>query len=646
MENLDIQYLKKYSLEDKSLRDYQQENKQKIYDAWGSTSSVMLQMPTGTGKTRLFVSIIKDLFNYSRQLKSAINVLILVHRTELIEQISDELGIEYNLAHGIIQSGNRERKKYPIQVASVPTLSRRLDTWTDKEFDFIIVDEAHHVTAESYQKIIRAFPHAKLLGVTATPVRLSGEGFSETFETLIVSPSVKEFINMGYLSPYDYYSVARSSGIQKDIDEIKKFSQGDYAESEMIRVCDNDHIRAQVVKAYLDYANGKKGIVYTINKQHNKNLCEEFCGNGVEAVAIDSDTKSELREQYIEDFRRGKYKIICNVNLFTEGFDCPDIEFIQLARPTKSLALYLQQVGRGLRISEGKRKALFLDNVGLYNRFGFPSSRRMWKKHFEGKTEKSDEERNVEDTNVDNKSDVAHTVRVQNLKEGKEKIHLIQTSDSRELYESRKSQFMKIIENYQLFYVRSCDYCFAMMNMYEQFNDLGLTSDLKKKVQKDSVYRYVCYTLYVKKKSPDIISYLKNRKFLFYDDFVNGKFINEEYRPCVDLDELITKLDEDFDRSVRKDINSQLRDLIQNFNKAKFMENEFLDIIQDLVTSNWSPEFKAKMIKDSSQPLFFILLRLYWHILYSNIRGTKGILHFCQLAIDECKRILLNKDDE
>ena len=138
MENLDIQYLKKYSLEDKSLRDYQQENKQKIYDAWGSTSSVMLQMPTGTGKTRLFVSIIKDLFNYSRQLKSAIKVLILVHRTELIEQISDELGIEYNLAHGIIQSGNRERKKYPIQVASVPTLSRRLDTWTDKEFDFII----------------------------------------------------------------------------------------------------------------------------------------------------------------------------------------------------------------------------------------------------------------------------------------------------------------------------------------------------------------------------------------------------------------------------------------------------------------------------------------------------------------------------
>ena len=133
----------------------------------------------------------------------------------------------------------------------------------------------------------------------------------------------------------------------------------------MERVCDNDRVRAQVVKAYLDYAKGKRGIVYTINKLHNKNLCRQFNEKGIKAVAIDSDTPKVLREKYIEQFRRGEFLIICNVNLFTEGFDCPDIEFVQLARPTKSLALYLQQVGRGLRISDNKEKTLFLDNVGL-----------------------------------------------------------------------------------------------------------------------------------------------------------------------------------------------------------------------------------------------------------------------------------------
>ena len=333
---MDILQLKSYSLKDDTLRGYQQDNKQKIYDALERVNSVMLQMPTGTGKTRLFVSIIKDIFQYSRDNKQVLKVLVLVHRTELIDQIDEELGFRYNLAHGIIQAGEKERKIYPIQLASVQTLGRRLDKWTDKEFDFIIVDEAHHVKADSYQKIIKTFPRAKLLGVTATPVRLNGHGFTDIFDELIVSPSVKQFINDGYLSQYEYYSVARSSFIQQEIDGIKKFSQGDFAESELERVCDNDRIRAQVVKTYLDFANNKKGIVYTVNKEHNKNLCKEFNEKGVHAVAIDSDTPKELREKYIQQFRRGDFQIICNVNLFTEGFDCPDIEFVQLARPTKS----------------------------------------------------------------------------------------------------------------------------------------------------------------------------------------------------------------------------------------------------------------------------------------------------------------------
>ena len=368
----------------------------------------------------------------------------MVHRTELIDQIDEVLGYQYGLAHGIIQSGEKERKIYPIQLASVQTLSRRLQHWTEKKFDFIIVDEAHHVTAASYRKIIETFPDAHLLGLTATPVRLNGEGFTDIFEELIVSPSVKEFIEKGFLSNYEYYSVARSSFIQTEIDSIRKFSQGDYAESELERICDNDRIRAQVVQTYLDFANGKKGIVYTINKLHNNNLCSRFNQCGVNAVAIDSDTPSFLREQYISKFRRGEILIICNVNLFTEGFDCPDT--------TKSLALYLQQVGRGLRMSDDKTTTIFLDNVGLYNRFGFPSSKRMWRHHFEGKYLGNKSEEDVEGKKDYSTEDIIKRERHQNLEEGKEEVHLIQTTDEKKHFEHRKALFKAWMNQYLVNY--------------------------------------------------------------------------------------------------------------------------------------------------------------------------------------------------
>ena len=488
---IDFEMLKVYSKTDESLRNYQQENKQKVYDAWSAGRSVMLQMPTGTGKTRLFVSIIKDIFHFSRDTKRAIKVLVLVHRTELIDQIDEELSYRYELAHGIIQSGDKERKHYPIQLASVQTLNKRLDNWKEKAFDFIIVDEAHHVEAKSYQKIISAFPDALLLGVTATPVRLSGEGFTGTFDELIVSPSVRDFINEGYLSRYDYYSVARSSFIQKEIDGIKKFSNGDYAESEMERICDNDRIRAQVVNTYLDFANGKKGIVYTINKLHNKKLCEEFIQHGTKAVALDSDTPDNVREESIRKFCKGEYQVICNVNLFTEGFDCPDIEFIQLARPTKSLALYLQQVGRGLRISESKERTIFLDNVGLYNRFGFPSSRRMWKHHFEGKYLGNKTEEEVEGKKKTDADSLPKREYHQNLEEGIEEVHLIQSTEDREYLEERKKQLLTWCEKFSEAYIICANK--ANENIKSKTNpNIKLTIDFSHKCH---AYKYVLVDL-------------------------------------------------------------------------------------------------------------------------------------------------------
>lgn len=371
---------------DTTLRDYQTDAKEKIYKMWIQKRSVMFQMPTGTGKTRLFASIARDLFDWGVEHKKPVKILILAHRRELIRQIDEHIGLYYNLAHALIISKSIEQKNYTVQIGSVPTLTRRLSKWEDKDFDIIIIDEAHHVKADSYRKILKAFPRAKVLGVTATPYRMNGASFHPEFDDLIISQPVINFIKKKWLSEYQYYSIRPSSKVQRDIDSINRFAlDGDYLDAAMIDVMDRDEIRAGIVECYEKYARGKKGIVYTINREHNEHVCSRYIERGYNAVAIDSETPEEERDQMVKDFKAGKIDIICNVNIFSEGFDCPDVDFIQLARPTKSLSMYLQQVGRGLRPAKGKDHLIILDNVGLYNRFGFPSARRHWRYHFEGR---------------------------------------------------------------------------------------------------------------------------------------------------------------------------------------------------------------------------------------------------------------------
>ena len=342
-------------------------------------------MPTGTGKTRLFSSIIKDTQMLAQADRARQGVLVLAHRTELIEQIDETLSHKYGIAHGIIKSGYEEKMHYPVQVASVQTIVRRLPRWAERGFSYIIIDEAHHAVSPTYLKICKMFPEAKILGVTATPCRLAGDALRKLFKELVLSQPVSKFIEQGYLSPYNYYSIKPESQIQQQLDNIRNFNiEGDYADADMMRICDTNKVRANIIKSYQKYAKGKKGIIYTINQEHNKHICEEFSKIGVKIKAIDSKTPSEERKKTVSDFKHGKIDIICNVNIFSEGFDCPDCEFILLARPTCSLAMYLQQVGRGLRPHERKAHAVILDNVGSYNKFGLPSANRKWKMHFEG----------------------------------------------------------------------------------------------------------------------------------------------------------------------------------------------------------------------------------------------------------------------
>ena len=370
--------------EEVALRPYQSKIKHDIYDKWDKVDNVMLQMPTGTGKTIVFTSIVRDIRRWCETNSPKSQILILAHRKELIDQASEKL---LGLSHGIIQSGHTMNLDLPIQVASIQTfMSRRnYEQMRRKRFDFIIIDEAHHSMAPGYQKLWTMYPKSKKLGVTATPWRMSHSGFTTLFDDIVLSHSVEWFVNNGYLSNYDYISIPNKSNIQHEINNISRFGvDGDYLASELSSVCDKDKIRAQLYKSYRQFAEGKKGIIYAIDRKHASNIAELYATKGVPVAMIDGTTSVEERASIIDDFRNGTIQVIVNVNIFSEGFDCPNIEFVQLARPTKSLSLYLQQVGRALRISPDKKSSVILDNVGLYNRFGTPMANRHWRSHFIG----------------------------------------------------------------------------------------------------------------------------------------------------------------------------------------------------------------------------------------------------------------------
>lgn len=377
---------KEYCKIDHSLRLYQQRAKEQIFSAWDECDNVMFQMPTGTGKTRLFSSIIRDIKNWGVLNSTEVRILIIAHRVELIDQISDNLE-RYKVSHGIIAGGKQRDLRPSVQVASVQTITHKSnqDLAEGLNVDFIIIDEAHHSVANSYKKLWQFYPYAKKLGVTATPWRMNHRGFQDIFDTLILSEPIIKFIEQGWLAPYNYYSINNNSSIQRDINSITEFDiEGDYKISALENCMDTFSVRAQLLNSYLKFAKGKKGIIYSISRKHSDHICEEFRNAGINIVRIDSLTPKDERKIYVDRFKQGLIDVIVNVDIFSEGFDCPDIEFIQLARPTKSLVKYLQQVGRGLRPTKEKSRCIILDNVGLHFTFGLPNAERDWSNSFIG----------------------------------------------------------------------------------------------------------------------------------------------------------------------------------------------------------------------------------------------------------------------
>jgi superfamily II DNA or RNA helicase/methyl coenzyme M reductase subunit D len=359
------------------LRQYQIKAKVEIYDKWKrGLKSVLLQMPTGTGKTRLFCSMVRE-FHIASHKDDIRRVLLVAHREELILQIRDTLSKNFGLKAGIIKNGYEEEPKIPIQIASIQTLKNRELTRIPS---LVIIDEAHHAKAETYLDLWKRFPEAYFLGVTATPYRLTGEGFTDLFDALITTPSISQFTEDGFLAPIKYYAVKE----KRKFLSLVGMKGGDYKESDLEEFLDTEKSRNILVRTYQELAEGKKGLVYCVTKKHSKFVKEAYRNAGVPAEHIDGDTPPEIRKEIISRFIKGHIKVLCNVDIFSEGFDCPDIEFVQLARPTKSLSKYLQQIGRCTRTHASKLYGIILDNVGNQLENGIFNHEWDWDYYFRG----------------------------------------------------------------------------------------------------------------------------------------------------------------------------------------------------------------------------------------------------------------------
>lgn len=347
------------------LRQYQKDGITKIFNAWNPAKDnlmkVLFQMPTGTGKTTVFSEIVRK-----AQLKNK-TVLLVVHRTELVEQIKDRLAT-FEVDAGIITAGVKPEPNKAIQVATIQTLSRR----EYPKADIVIIDECHHSKADTYKTLWSIYPNARFLGVTATPVRLNGDGFSDLFDTLISLGKLSYFIKEGYLAPIKH----RVCGIP-NLENVKQVRR-DYDLQMLKNVMLDNSLMADLIESYLKFAKGKKTIVFAVDIEHSKSIVDRYIAAGVQAVHIDANTPKIERKEKLNQFRNGTIKVLCNVDIVSEGFDVPDCEAVQLARPTKSLVLYLQQVGRCMRPADGKEFGIVLDNAGLWLEHGLSFIDREW----------------------------------------------------------------------------------------------------------------------------------------------------------------------------------------------------------------------------------------------------------------------------
>ena len=330
-------------------------------------------MPTGTGKTHVFCEIAKTFCKTEKK-----RVLILAHRKELISQIKERLE-KFGFYAGIIQAGHIIDDTRQVQIASVQTLRRRDKIVFLSNVSLIIVDEAHHTPSDTYLEILKVYQkeQTKLLGVTATPIRLDGKGFEKIFDKLICSHPFKWFINNKFLCPIKHYA---SDIIKLENISVVKNREGykDYDEKQSEKYYLNKTIMADIIDSYIRFGENKKSVVFAVTIKHAEEIERRFIEAGFNATVISSLTNPTERKTKVEKFKKGEIQILVNVDIFSEGFDCPDIEVVQIVKPTKSLVKYLQMVGRVTRTFKGKKYGIILDNSCLWQDHGLVTNEREW----------------------------------------------------------------------------------------------------------------------------------------------------------------------------------------------------------------------------------------------------------------------------
>ncbi|ANR70139.1 restriction endonuclease subunit R [Selenomonas sp. oral taxon 126] len=349
------------------LRPYQEQLVDDVgYEFGAGRRRVCAVMPCGAGKTIVTAWMARGTALSGRR------AIFMVHRQELIEQTSATF-TEMGIRHGLIAAGAAKEYDLPVQIASVQTLVHRLGEVPPP--DFLICDECHHIVANSYRKIIDHFGAICVLGVTATPERIGGQGLGEVFESLVLGPSAAELIAAGNLTPYDYY--APPSKFDPAAAHVRF---GEYVKSDLVNQIDDADVIGDIVKNYQNLAAGKRAICYCINRAHSEHVAASFRAAGIPAEHVDGETHRAARARAVEEFRAGRLQILCNAELLGEGFDVPAMEAVILARPTASLTLYIQQSMRPLRPdpAQPEKRAVIIDHVGNVFRHGLPDEAHAW----------------------------------------------------------------------------------------------------------------------------------------------------------------------------------------------------------------------------------------------------------------------------
>ena len=345
------------------LRPEQQKALNDVKNAYASGfRAPILCAPTGAGKTFMASKII------SSAIKKGKRVWFLVHLNEILEDTATRLS-QSGIDFGFIAAGRKMNMLKQVQLVSVQTAARR----TFEIYpDLVIVDECHLAVASTYKKVLQSVGNPFLLGLTGTPRRLDGRGLNEMFDVIIKTQSTRDLIQSGRLAPIKYYAPY--------VPELKKIkiTRGDYALDELKSAMDKTSVTGDTVKHYKEKCDGRRAVAFCVNIEHAQHAAEMFRASGYSAVAISGDSTKEERRSAMDGLRSGKIQVVCNCQLWVAGVDVPNIECVILLRPSKSLTFYLQAIGRGLRLANGKNCLTVLDHAGLIFEHGPPDMEREW----------------------------------------------------------------------------------------------------------------------------------------------------------------------------------------------------------------------------------------------------------------------------